>query len=96
MTASTATSVTTQVYRVYIRATPQAIWDAITDPAWSEKYGYGGRVGFDRDFRPGSHYEHETSDAMRAMGAPGRRHRRRDRRGRPAAQARRDVAHGHG
>jgi uncharacterized protein YndB with AHSA1/START domain len=70
MTASTATSVTTQVYRVYIRATPQAVWDAITDPAWSERYGYGGRVGFDRDLRPGSHYEHETSAAMRAMGAP--------------------------
>jgi uncharacterized protein YndB with AHSA1/START domain len=70
MTASTATSVTTQVYRVYIRATPQAIWDAITDPEWSEKYGYGGRVGFDPDFRPGSHYEHETSAAMRAMGSP--------------------------
>ena len=32
MTTSTATSVTTQVYRVYIRATPQAIWDAITEP----------------------------------------------------------------
>ena len=70
MTTSTATSVTTQVYRVYIRATPQAVWDAITDPEWSERYGYGGRVGFDRDFRPGSHYEHETSDAMRAMGSP--------------------------
>ena len=70
MTTSTATSVTTQVYRVYIRATPQAVWDAITDPEWTERYGYGGRVGFDRDFRPGSHYEHETSDAMRATGAP--------------------------
>ncbi len=32
MTAATETSVTTQVYRVYIKATPQAVWDAITKP----------------------------------------------------------------
>ena len=30
-TTTTETGVTTQVYRVYIKATPQAIWDAITD-----------------------------------------------------------------
>ena len=38
---------TTQVYRVYIKATPQAIWDAITKPEWTERYGYGGRVEYD-------------------------------------------------
>ena len=30
---TTDTMTTTQVYRVYIKATPQAIWDAITDPS---------------------------------------------------------------
>ena len=35
MTTSTGTAVTTQVYRVYIKATPQAIWDAITKPEWT-------------------------------------------------------------
>ena len=30
---------------------PQAIWDAITKPEWSERYGYGGRVEY--DLRPG-------------------------------------------
>ena len=35
-------STTTQVYRIYIRATPEAIWDAITKPEWNEKYGYRG------------------------------------------------------
>ncbi len=37
MTTSTTSSdaVTTQVYRVYIKATPQAIWDAITKPEWT-------------------------------------------------------------
>ncbi len=32
MTAATRRRATTQVYRVYIKATPQAIWDAITKP----------------------------------------------------------------
>jgi uncharacterized protein YndB with AHSA1/START domain len=34
---------TIQVYRVYIRATPEAIWTAITDPEWTDRYGYGSR-----------------------------------------------------
>jgi len=51
MTTATETNVTTQVYRVYIKATPEAIWDAITQPEWTEKYGYGGRAEF--DLRPG-------------------------------------------
>jgi uncharacterized protein YndB with AHSA1/START domain len=62
------TSVTTQVYRVYIRATPEAIWDAITTPEWTEKFGYGGRAEY--DLRPGGKYRGITSEAMRAMGAP--------------------------
>jgi hypothetical protein len=40
MTATTTTNVGTQVYRVYIKATPQAIWDAITSPDWAVRYGY--------------------------------------------------------
>jgi uncharacterized protein YndB with AHSA1/START domain len=59
---------TTQVYRVYIRATPQAIWDAITQPEWSERYGYGGRGEY--DLRPGGTYTAYTSAAMREHGAP--------------------------
>ncbi len=68
MTTMTETSVTTQVYRVYIKATPEAIWDAITDPDWTEKYGYGGRAEF--DLRPGGAYKGFTSEAMRSMGSP--------------------------
>ena len=30
----------TQVYQVSIKATPEAIWDAITKPEWNQKYGY--------------------------------------------------------
>jgi uncharacterized protein YndB with AHSA1/START domain len=67
MTTITEANVTTQVFRVYIKASPQAIWDAITDPKWTEKYGYGGRAEF--DMRPGGAFRHLTNDAMRAMGA---------------------------
>ena len=54
MTTAADTSLTTQVYRVYIKATPQTIWDAITEPDWTERYGYGGRAEF--DLRPGGAY----------------------------------------
>ena len=68
MTTMTETTVTTQVYRVYIKATPQAIWDAITKPEWSQKYGYGGSVEY--DLRPGGTYRALASESMRSMGAP--------------------------
>ena len=42
---------TVQVHRVYIKATPEAIWDAITKPEWTERYGYAARVEY--DLRPG-------------------------------------------
>jgi uncharacterized protein YndB with AHSA1/START domain len=68
MTTAAATTVTTQVYRVYIKATPEAIWDAITKPEWTERYGYGGRAEY--DLRPGGAYRGTTNEGMRAMGAP--------------------------
>ena len=51
MTTATETAVTTQVHSIYIKATPQAIWDAITKPEWSERYNYASRV--DYDLKPG-------------------------------------------
>ena len=68
MTTMTETNVTTQIYRVYIKATPQAIWDAITQPEWTERYGYGGRGEY--ELRPGGTYRGYTSEDMRAHGAP--------------------------
>jgi uncharacterized protein YndB with AHSA1/START domain len=68
MTAMTETKVTTQVYRVYIKATPQAIWDAITRPEWTARYGYGGRAEF--DLRARGKYRHLASAEMRAGGSP--------------------------
>jgi uncharacterized protein YndB with AHSA1/START domain len=64
MTTMTETSVPTQVYRVYIKATPQAIWDAITTPEWTERYGYGGLV--DYDLRAGGRFVMRPGAAMAA------------------------------
>jgi uncharacterized protein YndB with AHSA1/START domain len=68
MTTKTETSVTTQINRVYIRATPEAIWDAITKPEWSAKYGYGGDVEY--DLRPGGAFRVHASKEFLAAGAP--------------------------
>jgi uncharacterized protein YndB with AHSA1/START domain len=64
MTTMTETSVPTQVYRVYIKAEPQAIWDAITKPEWTEKYGYAGLA--DYDLRPGGQFLMRPGAAMAA------------------------------
>ena len=60
---TTKTDLATQVYRVYIKASPEAIWDAITKPEWSERYGYGGRVEY--DLRPGGAYRAFASEDMK-------------------------------
>ena len=59
---------TTQMYRVVINASAQAIWDAITSPDWSERWGYGGRVAY--DMKPGGRFCHHAADDMKAVGLP--------------------------
>ena len=41
---TTATATTTQVYQVFIKATPEAIWEAINNPEFTQKYFYGARI----------------------------------------------------
>lgn len=59
----------TQIYEIYIKATPQAIWDAITQPEWTTRYGYQGPAEY--DLRPGGSYQGNASQAMVAMGIQG-------------------------
>jgi uncharacterized protein YndB with AHSA1/START domain len=61
---TTTQTTTTQVHRVYIKATPDAIWDAITKPEWTQRYGYTGLV--DYDLRPGGHYKVRPTPEFRA------------------------------
>ena len=41
---STMTAQTTQVYNVFIHATPEQNWEAITKPEFTERYFHGARV----------------------------------------------------
>jgi uncharacterized protein YndB with AHSA1/START domain len=67
MMAETETTVATQVNRVYIKAPAQAVWDAITKPEWTQRYGYGGIVVY--DLRPGGVYRAYPSEEMKQAGA---------------------------
>ncbi|MEP7381301.1 MAG: SRPBCC domain-containing protein [Gemmatimonadota bacterium] len=64
MTTAKQQSTTTQMYRVYIKATPEAIWEAITKPEWSARYGFGGFVSY--DLRKGGRYTVRPSAEFRA------------------------------
>lgn len=57
-----------QVYEVYIKAAPQAIWDAITQPEWSTRYGYQATLEY--DLRPGGTFRALATPPMRALGLP--------------------------
>jgi uncharacterized protein YndB with AHSA1/START domain len=65
---STTTAADTRIFEVYIKAPQQAVWDAITDPAWQAKYGY--RLPSEYDLRPGGVFRVAASEAMKAMGVP--------------------------
>jgi uncharacterized protein YndB with AHSA1/START domain len=67
MTTMAETSVTTQVYRVFIKAAPEAVWEAITSPEWNKRYGY--QCPSEYDLRPGGAFRVVASEAMRAQGA---------------------------
>ena len=48
---TTITQQTTQIYQVFIKATPEAIWEAITSPDFTTKYFYGARIEVTPDWR---------------------------------------------
>jgi uncharacterized protein YndB with AHSA1/START domain len=60
---------TTQIYEIYIKAAPQKIWDAITTPEWTARYGYQGPAEY--ELRPGGAYRASASKGMVAMGITG-------------------------
>ena len=48
---TTITAQTTQVYNVFIKATPEQIWEAITTPEFTAKYFYGARISATPELR---------------------------------------------
>jgi len=54
---------TVQIHRIYIHATPEAIWDAITKPEWSRRYGYATPVEY--EFRAGGTFRALANEGMK-------------------------------
>ena len=44
MSTTTPTHLATQVYQIFIKATPEQIWDAITKPEFTARYFHGARI----------------------------------------------------
>jgi uncharacterized protein YndB with AHSA1/START domain len=44
-----------KVFEIYIKTTPERLWEAITDPELRAKYNFG--VGVSSDWTPGSSYQ---------------------------------------
>jgi uncharacterized protein YndB with AHSA1/START domain len=59
---------TTQVYEVYIKASAQKVWDAITSPEWTQKYAYQSRQEVEP--RVGGSFKAYATDEMRTFGLP--------------------------
>jgi DNA-binding transcriptional ArsR family regulator len=60
MAEAKAAETTTHVFEVYIKTTPEKLWQAITDGSMTEKYYYGTRV--ESDWKNGSGYKYLGSD----------------------------------
>jgi uncharacterized protein YndB with AHSA1/START domain len=58
----------TRIHEIYIKAPPLQIWEAITNPEWTAKYGYGAAV--EADLKPGGALRYQASPQMRAHGLP--------------------------
>ena len=57
-----------KVFEIYIRTTPEQLWNAITDPQIRSKYHFG--TGIISDWTPGSRFEmrHPDADGVLAEG----------------------------
>jgi uncharacterized protein YndB with AHSA1/START domain len=58
------------IYTTYIRTTPEKLWSAITNPEFARQY-WGGNENVS-DWKPGSKWEHVTSDAERLVRVTGK------------------------
>ncbi|HLF60885.1 MAG TPA: SRPBCC domain-containing protein [Acidimicrobiia bacterium] len=57
-----------KVFEIYIRTTPEQLWEAITDPEIRSKYQFGGQIK--SDWTPGSRFElgHPAADGLLGEG----------------------------
>jgi len=55
-----------KVFEIYIRTTPERLWEAITDPEIRAKYNFG--MAITSDWTPGSHFEMGSPRADALLG----------------------------
>src|SRR3977135_795139 len=55
-----------KIFEIYIRTTPERLWEAITDPQIRAKYNFG--AGVTSDWKPGSRLEMGSPDAGGLLG----------------------------
>jgi uncharacterized protein YndB with AHSA1/START domain len=60
---------TMRTHQIFIRATPEEIWDALTRPGWTQLYGY--RAPAQYEMRPGGAYHAFASVTMKMRGISG-------------------------
>ena len=60
---------TVRTHQIFIRATPEEIWDALTRPGWTQLYGY--RAPAQYEMRPGGAYRAFASVTMKMRGISG-------------------------
>jgi uncharacterized protein YndB with AHSA1/START domain len=63
---STLTAQTTQVYQVFIKATPERIWAAITEPEFTVRYFHG--TYLETELEPGGPFRYHTADRSAVVG----------------------------
>jgi uncharacterized protein YndB with AHSA1/START domain len=66
MTADTD-ALTTQVFRIWIKASREKIWAAITDPEWNGRYGYAAPASY--DLSQGGSFTTTSNQGMRDYAA---------------------------
>jgi uncharacterized protein YndB with AHSA1/START domain len=66
MPTTAENAVATQTYTVYIKASAAAVWDAVTNPDQTDRYGYQGRVEY--ELQPGGSFLAHPGASM--AGAP--------------------------
>ena len=55
-----------KVFEIYIKTTPERLWEAITDSEMRSKYNFGNRIS--SDWTPGSRYEQSNPGAPGLLG----------------------------
>lgn len=56
------------IHEIYIKAPADQIWEAITSPEWTVKYGY--RAAMSYELRPGGKFAARATPKMREFGLP--------------------------